>query len=58
MTVFADGSSVPVWARSSLSALASAGIFSGDGSGAISADSVMTRAQVAELLLRVRRMFR
>ena len=58
VTVFADSSSVPVWARSSLSALASAGIFSGDGSGAISADSVMTRAQVAELLLRVRRMFR
>ena len=53
VAVFADEGSVPVWARPSLSALTSAGIFSGGGS--IAADSVLTRAQAAELLLRVRR---
>ena len=55
VAVFADGGSVPVWARPSLSALTSAGIFSGNGDGSIDAESVLTRAQVAELLLRVRR---
>ena len=55
VAVFADEGSVPVWARPSLSALTSAGIFSGNGDGSIAADSALTRAQVAELLLRVRR---
>ena len=41
--------------ESVLSALTSAGIFSGNGDGSIAADSALTRAQVAELLLRVRR---
>lgn len=55
VAVFADEGSVPVWARPSLTALTSAGIFSGNGDGSIAADSALTRAQVAELLLRVRR---
>ena len=55
VAVFADGGSVPVWARPSLSALTSAGIFNGNGDGSIAADSTLTRAQVAELLLRIRR---
>ena len=55
VAVFADSSAVPVWARPSLSALTTAGIFSGTGDGAIDANGTLTRAQVAELLLRVRR---
>ena len=55
VAVFADGGSVPVWARPSLSALTSVGIFNGNGDGSIAADSTLTRAQVAELLLRIRR---
>lgn len=55
VAVFADGGSVPVWAKPSLSALASVGIFSGTEDGSIAAESVLTRGQVAELLLRVRR---
>ncbi len=58
VAVFADGSSVPVWAKPSLSALTSAGIFSGTGSGEIAADRTLTRAEVAELLLRVKRICR
>ena len=58
VAVFADSGSVPVWAKPSLSALTSAGIFSGTDDGSIAAESVLTRSQVAELLLRVRRFCR
>ena len=58
VAVFADSSAVPAWARPSLSALTTAGIFSGTGDGAIDANGSLTRAQVAELLLRVRRNYR
>ena len=58
VAVFADSRTVPVWARPSLSALTSAGIFGGTGSGEIAADRTLTRAEVAELLLRVRRTYR
>ena len=57
IAVFADSGSVPAWARSSLSALASAGILRGTGMGQIAANSTLTRAEVAEMLLKVRQIF-
>jgi S-layer homology domain. len=57
VAVFADSSTVPVWARSSLSALTSAGILRGTGNGAISANAGLTRAETAEMLLKIRRSF-
>ena len=58
VAVFADSASVPAWARSSLSALASAGIFRGTGAGTISANRGLSRAEVAEILLNVRKNLR
>ncbi|MBR4896625.1 MAG: S-layer homology domain-containing protein, partial [Clostridia bacterium] len=58
VAVFADSASVPAWARSSLSALTSAGIFRGTGAGTISANRGLTRAEVAEILLNVRKNLR
>ncbi|MBO7405282.1 MAG: S-layer homology domain-containing protein [Clostridia bacterium] len=58
VAVFADSASVPAWARSSLSALTSAGIFRGTGAGSISANRGLTRAEVAEILLNVRKNLR
>ena len=55
--MFADSSSVPVWARPSLSALTSAGIFRGTGAGRICANAELTRAETAEILLKIRRIF-
>ncbi len=55
--VFADSSSVPVWARSSIYALTNAGILGGTGSGNISADSALNRAQVAQILFTVKNLY-
>ncbi len=58
VAVFADSASVPAWARSSLSALTSAGIFRGTGAGTISANCGLSRAEVAQILLNVRKNLR
>lgn len=55
--VFADHSDVPVWAQSSLYALNSAGILNGTGSGYLSPSSSMSRAQTAQLLLTVKKLY-
>ena len=55
VAVFADSASVPAWARGSLSALTSAGIFRGTGAGTISANRSLSRAEVAQILLNVRK---
>ena len=53
--VFADHSSVPVWAQGSLYALSNAGIFTGTGSGNLSPNASLSRAQTAQILLTVKK---
>jgi len=55
--VFSDSSSVPAWAKSSLYALSNAGIFKGTGSGNISANAVLNRAQVAQILFTIKNLY-
>lgn len=55
--VFSDSSAVPAWAKSSLYALTSAGIFRGTGSGNISPNEVLSRAQTAQILLKVKQIY-
>ena len=53
--VFADHSSVPAWASGSLYALSNAGILSGTGSGNLSPNATLSRAQTAQILLTVKK---
>ena len=53
--VFADQSSVPAWAQGSLYALSNAGIFTGTGSGNLSPNAALSRAQTAQILLTVKK---
>ncbi len=53
--VFADHSSVPAWAQGSLYALSNAGIFTGTGSGNLSPNASLSRAQTAQILLTVKK---
>ncbi len=55
--VFADNDSVPAWAKSSLYALNEAGVLSGTGSGNISPNGVLNRAQTAQILLTVKKLY-
>ena len=55
--VFADSHALPVWARSSMYALAGAGIFKGSGSGNISPNELLSRAQTAQILLTIKRIY-
>ena len=55
--VFADHSSVPAWAQGSLYALSNAGIFTGTGSGNLSPNASLSRAQTAQILLTVKKIF-
>lgn len=55
--VFADGSTVPTWAQGSMYALSAAGIFKGTGSGNISPNDVLNRAQTAQILLSVKKIY-
>lgn len=55
--VFADSSSVPAWAMGSIYALTDAGIFNGTGSGKISANEYLNRAQTAQILLMVKKLY-
>ena len=47
---FADDSAIPVWAKSAIYALTSAGIFNGDEEGSISPSAILTRAQSVQML--------
>lgn len=51
--VFNDAAGVPEWAYDALSALNSMGVFKGTGSGMIAADTLITRAQAAQILCAV-----
>ncbi len=56
--VFADGDSVPVYARGSLYALSANGIFHGNGEGFISPNSSLSRGEAAQILLNVLKLYR
>jgi len=51
---FADSQVIPVWARPSLYALTNLGILQGTGDGCLSPESVLSRAQTAQMLLTVK----
>ncbi len=51
--VFADSDSVPAWAESAMMALNAIGILSGTGDGYISPYATLTRAQTAQMLMKV-----
>ncbi len=55
--VFADSASVPAWAQSSLYALHSAGILNGTGAGTLSSSTPMSRAQTAQVLLTIKKIY-
>lgn len=54
---FADDDAVPVYAKGSLYALTSAGIFKGNGYGYISPNEELSRAQVAQILLNIKKIY-
>lgn len=54
--VFADHSAIPVWAGPSLYALNDLGILRGTGSGNISPDATLNRAQTAQILLTIKQL--
>lgn len=55
--VFSDNSAVPAWAKSSLYALNKAGILRGTGSGYISPNKTLNRAEVAQILLTIKNLY-
>ena len=55
--VFADASNVPAWAKSSIYALTSAGVFKGTGNSNFSANDTVSRAEVAQMLLTVKKIY-
>ena len=55
--VFADEGTVPAWAKSSVYALTAAGVFSGTGNRNFSANDAVSRAEVAQMLLKVKKIF-
>ncbi len=55
--VFADSASVPAWAKSSLYALHNAGILNGTGAGYLSSSAPMSRAQTAQVLLTIKKLY-
>ncbi len=57
LPVFADSHSLPAWASGSMYALSEAGIFKGTGSGNLAPNEVLSRAQTAEILLNVKKVF-
>jgi len=55
--VFADSSSVPAWAQSSLYALHDAGILNGTDVGTLASSAPMSRAQTAQVLLTIKNLY-
>lgn len=54
---FADSSSIPAWAKSSLYALLNEGIYKGTGFGNISPNEKLNRAQTAQILLNIKKLY-
>ena len=55
--VFADADSVPAYARGSLYALSTVGIFRGNGDGNIAANKPLNRAETAQICLSVKKIY-
>jgi len=53
ISVFADDSAIPTWAKSAVYALTSAGIFNGDRNGKIEPSAILSRAEAAQMLYNV-----
>lgn len=50
VSVFADDSAIPTWARGAVYALTAAGVFNGDGEGAIRPSALLDRASTVQML--------
>ncbi len=50
VSVFADDSSIPVWAKTAVYALTDAGVFNGNGDGIIAPSAVLDRAGAAQMI--------
>jgi len=53
VTVFADDSTIPAWAKTAVYALTSAGVFNGDGNGTIAPSALLSRAQTVQMLYNI-----
>lgn len=54
VSVFADDSAIPTWAKTAVYALTSAGVFNGDGEGMVAPSALLNRAQTVQMLYNVR----
>lgn len=50
VSVFADDSTIPTWAKTAVYALTSAGVFNGDGEGKVAPSALLSRAQTVQML--------
>lgn len=53
VSVFADDSAIPTWAKTAVYALTSAGVFNGDGEGMVAPSALLSRAQTVQMLYNV-----
>ena len=54
VSVFADDCAIPTWARGAVYALTAAGVFNGDGEGAIRPSALLDRASTVQMLYNIR----
>lgn len=54
VSVFADDLAIPTWARGAVYALTSAGVFKGDGEGAIRPSALLDRASTVQMLYNIK----
>ena len=54
VSVFADDSAIPTWARGAVYALTAAGVFNGDGEGEIRPSALLGRAATVQMLYNIR----
>ena len=50
ISVFADDSAIPTWAKTAIYALTSAGVFNGNGDGVIAPSAILDRASAAQMI--------
>ena len=53
VSVFADDGAIPTWARGAVYALTNAGVFNGDGEGAIRPSAILDRASTVQMLYNI-----
>lgn len=53
VSVFSDDSAIPTWAKASIYALRSAGVFNGNDDGAIAPSAILSRAQTVQMLYNI-----